>query len=536
MNKMSALNPHLFTARSIFILFSLFLLLQISISHSAQYVGDDFDGLLEEANRKGYVRLLITLDETVTLEEIKTNYEALRVVMEAKANNVLADLGQDVLPTGYWNNGFGQMGAYVNESGIHSLVDTDNAITFIRDVTHTYRIKAAEDDGSIEAIESEIITNGATEVDIFLNVEVAGYTIESTGNTIYNQSAATSEQIQNILNHLLSQSYANGISNPVIDENRPVIRANINRNAFYALIESDKVKAIRPVNYTDPRAAQWPQEVLGVAQEQGEANILISLRGGEFFSPKTGYMTLAAIQAQADAHQHAFDDIFTKIGVPTSPENKTAYLDVGIVQLKLPNSDLAKLYELSDARILSIELNKPAAWTTLTNSTNLLNLPPSWAAGIRGAGNYIVILDSGVRKNHVFFDNSGTTRVAFEACFGTNATSGGVTYSSICPNQDSAGDSPLGWPGSGEPFSNLTVCNTLASLGHDCSHGTHVAGISAGRQSALITPSTLQGVAPDAFIVAVQIFSYNTTVPAAGAFNGDVLAGLNAIMQIQYLA
>ncbi|SDY68108.1 S8 family peptidase [Nitrosomonas halophila] len=530
MNKKSALNFNLFTIRFIFSLFSLFLLFPISLSHAAQYVGDDFDKLLEEANRKGYVRLLITLDDTITVDEIKTNHEALRVAMAAKAQTVLADLGQNVLPTGYWNNGYGQMGAYVNESGIHALVASDNAIAFIRDVTHTYRIKAADSDGSVEAIESAIITNGAADVNIFLNVEVDGYDIDSTGNTVYNQSSATSEQIQTSLNHLLSQPYANGINNPVLDENRPVIRANINRSAFYALIESNEVRAIRPVDYTDPRAAQWPQEVLDAAQEQGEADILISLRGGEFFSPKTGYMSPAAIQAQADAHRRIFDDIFTRIGAPTSSENEKAYLDLGIVQVRLPNSAVTRLYELADARILNVELNKPAAQTTLTNSTVLLNLAPYWAAGITAAGQYMVIIDSGIRKNHAFFTTSGVSRVAHEACFGTNTTSGGVTYSSICPNQDGAGDSPFDWPGAGEPFSNLTACNTLAALGiHNCSHGTHVGGIAAGRQTSLITPSNLQGVGPDAFLVAAQVFSYNTTNPNATAFGGDILAALNAV-------
>ncbi|MBS0423415.1 MAG: S8 family serine peptidase [Proteobacteria bacterium] len=83
---------------------------------------------------------------------------------------------------------------------------------------------------------------------------------------------------------------------------------------------------------------------------------------------------------------------------------------------------------------------------------------------------------------------------------------------------------------SGEPYSNLTVCNTLASLSHNCGHGTHVAGIAAGRKSTNITPTNLQGVGPDANIVSVQVFSYNNTSPKAAVFSNDVQKALETVL------
>jgi len=235
------------------------------------------------------------------------------------------------------------------------------------------------------------------------------------------------------------------------------------------------------------------------------------------------------LKAQTDANQRAFDDILSSAGVSRSSSAAVTYFDLGSVHIRLPYTALARLYENADPRILSIGLNRPVAWPTLTNSTVLLNMQPTWSLGYRAAGQNIMVIDSGVRKDHELFKINGATKVIYEACFGSNVSSGGILYSSICPNQDVNGDSPLGQLGSGEPFSDLTTCASLLALDHDCSHGTHVAGIAAGHSSPNVFPSNLQGVAPDAGLISAQVFSYNTTSPAASAFGSDILAALNAL-------
>ena len=97
---------------------------------------------------------------------------ALTSTLKDKAQNVLNELGQNALSSGYWNNGLGQMGIYVNEAGIHILTGSKNAIAFTRDVTHAYRIKAADADGSLEVIENSLFANGSVDVEIFLNISV----------------------------------------------------------------------------------------------------------------------------------------------------------------------------------------------------------------------------------------------------------------------------------------------------------------------------------------------------------------------------
>ena len=131
-------------------------------------------------------------------------------------------------------------------------------------------------------------------------------------------------------------------------------------------------------------------------------------------------------------------------------------------------------------------------------------MPAAWSnPNFRGAGQNIVVMDTGVQSNHEFFrDSMGISRVFFEACFGTNGSlPNGTQFSSACPlfQQDANGDSPGGLPGSAAP------CGGNLALSSSCSHGTQVAGIAAGRASTnpLMPPppelpAQFQGVAPDA--------------------------------------
>jgi subtilisin family serine protease len=98
----------------------------------------------------------------------------------------------------------------------------------------------------------------------------------------------------------------------------------------------------------------------------------------------------------------------------------------------------------------------------------------------RGNGQAVAVLDTGVDRNHPFLAG----RVVDEGCFSSNSPTFGA--STVCPN----GQTNQTGPGAAAP------CGVIG-----CNHGTHVAGIAAGRGNAF------SGVAPDANIVAVQVFS-----------------------------
>jgi subtilisin family serine protease len=93
------------------------------------------------------------------------------------------------------------------------------------------------------------------------------------------------------------------------------------------------------------------------------------------------------------------------------------------------------------------------------------NIP--YDSGYKGQGSYVVVIDSGVQSDHPFLAG----KVALEACFAP-----------VCPN----GTTKQIGPGAAKPVHW---------------HGTHVAGIIAGSNA------TMHGVAPEAKIIAVNIFN-----------------------------
>jgi subtilisin len=156
-------------------------------------------------------------------------------------------------------------------------------------------------------------------------------------------------------------------------------------------------------------------------------------------------------------------------------------------------------------RIFNDEIVRPV----LAQSVPQIQGDQAWASGYDGSGTTIAILDTGVDAQHPFLAG----KVVAEACFSSTVP---ATSQSTCPD---GSDQQLG-PGAAAP----------CSLG-DCLHGTHVAGIAAGRGP--VAGASFSGVARGANLVAVQVFSNITdaaecggVAPCPGAFSSDIIAGL----------
>ncbi|HUP74419.1 MAG TPA: S8 family serine peptidase [Acidimicrobiales bacterium] len=132
----------------------------------------------------------------------------------------------------------------------------------------------------------------------------------------------------------------------------------------------------------------------------------------------------------------------------------------------------------------------------LAESTTQIHAEAAWASGVTGAGQTIVVIDTGVDGAHPMLSG----RVLDEACF-TDAGPGGA---GACPN----GLAQQFGAGAAAPCSGV-----------GCDHGTHVASVAAGR-----TLGSLRGVAPDASVVAVQVFTQTPSGPTTSI--GEVLAAL----------
>ena len=144
----------------------------------------------------------------------------------------------------------------------------------------------------------------------------------------------------------------------------------------------------------------------------------------------------------------------------------------------------------------------------LASSVPIVQADDMWAAGRTGSGQTVAVLDTGIEKTHSFL----TGKVVDEACFSLGSD-GTVNGSGNCPN----GTESQTGSGSGVPCTYSTLCG----------HGTHVGGIAAGKGT------LFSGVAKDASLMSVQVFSRNPNTGAPGSFPSDQIKGLEQVYNLR---
>ncbi len=122
-----------------------------------------------------------------------------------------------------------------------------------------------------------------------------------------------------------------------------------------------------------------------------------------------------------------------------------------------------------------------------------------------GQGFAVAVLDTGVDKAHPFLSG----KVIAEACF----SGAGSTTSSLCPNHQT------------QQIGTDAGVNCALDV---CKHGTHVAGIAAGKSGSALAA---RGVANNANVIAVQVFTSTST--SVGAYNSDIIAGLQHVYSLR---
>jgi subtilisin family serine protease len=159
---------------------------------------------------------------------------------------------------------------------------------------------------------------------------------------------------------------------------------------------------------------------------------------------------------------------------------------------------------------------------TLAESTGVVGADIAWQSSYDGSGWAVAVLDSGVDKNHNFLSG----KVISEACYST--TNRRYRSTSLCPGgvaSSTATDSGLNCP--------------LSTYG--CNHGTHVAGIVAGKDYTPNGPG-YNGVAKGANIIAIQVFSqfagivctsYGLPSPCVLSYTSDQMLGLEQVYALR---
>ena len=172
---------------------------------------------------------------------------------------------------------------------------------------------------------------------------------------------------------------------------------------------------------------------------------------------------------------------------------------------------------------------------TLNSTLPIINADDVRGLGFTGVGQTVAILDTGIDADQPFFDDNnggtGTSRILSQACFST--VDGPNQRVSLCAN------------GLATDLTSANIdgeADCLIGGVNRCDHGTHVAGIAAGDGTGVAGAPT-SGVAPDAGIIAIQVFTRLNRdadcggdpgdAPCIRTFAADQIAGLNRVLQLE---
>jgi uncharacterized repeat protein (TIGR01451 family) len=238
--------------------------------------------------------------------------------------------------------------------------------------------------------------------------------------------------------------------------------------------------------------------LMAAAQAGGQVRVIVGLDMPEFRPERMGAAAGAAAEQAAIAAEQAA--LLSRMHAHP-PTNVTAWDFIPFMAMTVDAAGLDAL--AADPQVASLTENFTLE-LNLSTSVNQIGAHNSHTLLYRGQGQTVAILDTGIDKFHP--DLAG--KVVSEACY-SGADSG---FTSLCPGGASS---------STAINSALACANTITG----CHHGTHVAGIVAG-------------VAPDASLISIQVFSRVTsgcahTSPCTLSTVADVISGLNRVYNLR---
>ncbi|MDX2137558.1 MAG: S8 family serine peptidase [Chloroflexota bacterium] len=255
------------------------------------------------------------------------------------------------------------------------------------------------------------------------------------------------------------------------------------------------------------------QMLLQRVQSEGVVSVIVGLNTD--YQP-VGNLSAQQVDAQTAEMRMERQTLVTRLNVAGDARALSNSLEWSIPYLALNVDEEAYRALLASPDVTSIVENGVNELTSLATSTSTVRAQSMWAAGFEGAGQTVAIIDSGVDGTHPAFAG----RMVGEACY-SGAVGGSQT---LCPNLANAQIAT----GASSP----NRCMTLGAASSDdgCYHGTHVAGIAAGRDLA----AGIRGVAPSANIIGVQVFSWVPSLSDILASDSDIISGLNYVYSLRF--
>lgn len=292
---------------------------------------------------------------------------------------------------------------------------------------------------------------------------------------------------------LVASLLALGASQPALAQSAPA-------QARLLGLSTDRPLAQNP----SPQALARLQSLRARVAESGTLRVIVGVRAP--FAPE-GQLDAAGRGNQRSAIAKAQKAALRK--VPRSAATGARSLaSVPFMTMTVDAAQLEALAALAEVTDIQEDLQARAS---LPESTALVRATQAWAAGAAGGGWAVAVLDDGVQKTHPFV----AAAVLSEACYSTQSPLQG--YYSMCPNR----------AGSSTASGAASYCADTTYGAWACGHGTHVAGIAAGdgRDAGL----GYSGVARDAGLIPIQVFTWYAPGGYATAFFSDIDRGLERV-------
>jgi subtilisin family serine protease len=247
------------------------------------------------------------------------------------------------------------------------------------------------------------------------------------------------------------------------------------------LAQSSAPTANNQVVVNTQKATAYP-DLLDKAQRNGNVRLIVGLALPLAFDPEGELTSQQAVDRQRAAIAGQQQTLLDTL----AGQNAQVYARYRTVPYLALQVDAAALTTLNNsAQVISLEEDSVDR-LSLGSSTVVIGAPTLWNNSVQGAGQTVVILDTGVDAAHPFLGG----RISGEACFSNPSVLAGAQ--SLCPNGQAT------QTGAGAANANVAAC--LLNGQQLCDHGTHVAGIVAGSGNAF------SGVAPTANLIAIQVF------------------------------
>ena len=248
--------------------------------------------------------------------------------------------------------------------------------------------------------------------------------------------------------------------------------------------------------------------LLKKAEDEGSVRVIVGLKAD--FEPE-GKLSQARATEQREDIEGTREGLQSELEA-TEFRTMREFETIPYVALELSPEALEALER--SPKVATIREDRPM-YPLLDESAPIVQAPDMWDSSFQGSGKTVAVLDSGVDKSHP----SLSGKVVAEACYSAEGH---------CPD----GSTEQLGAGSGVP----------CDFSSRCDHGTHVAGIAAGKKTTSSYSYSGSGVARNAKIMSVRVFSQGTGAdctdpdkppPCLKLDQSDVLAGLERVYELR---